>query len=188
MGLYRLCISLNKKFKKWKLKEQNKYLNKKINSKHIVKFGYDVRIADIEKIEFGKNVFIGENAFIRAGGGLKIGNNVIISRNVLIYTLSHNYMGDCLPYDNTFIKKEVVIEDNVWIGMNVVIAPGTYIEEGAIIGIGARVFGKIPKGAIVGSNGRIIKFRDINKYEKLKKENKFCNDSGLRIIKELKND
>lgn len=181
MGLYRLYVSLNKKFKNWKLKEQNKLLNKKIKSPYNVRFGYDVRIADVEKIQFGKNVFIGENAFIRAGGGVKIGNNVIISRNVLIYTLSHNYTGECLPYDNTFIKKEVVIEDNVWIGMNVVIAPGTYIEEGAVIGIGARVFGRIPKGAIVGSNGKIIKFRNLDKYEKLKKENKFCNDSGLDI-------
>lgn len=178
MGLYRLYISLNKKFKNWKLKEQNKYLNKKIKTKYLVRFAYDVRIADIEKIEFGKNVFIGENAFIRAKGGIKMGNNVIISRNVLIYTLSHNYMGECLPYDDTFIEKKVVIEDNVWIGMNVVIAPGTYIEEGAIIGIGARVFGRIAKGAIIGSNGKIIKYRDLEKYEKLKKENKFCNDSG----------
>lgn len=178
MGLYRLYISLNKKFKNWKLKEQNKYLNKKIKTKYLVRFAYDVRIADIEKIEFGKNVFIGENAFIRAKGGIKMGNNVIISRNVLIYTLSHNYMGECLPYDDTFIEKKVVIEDNVWIGMNVVIAPGTYIEEGAIIGIGARVFGRIPKGAIIGSDGKIIKYRDLEKYEKLKKENKFCNDSG----------
>lgn len=58
-----------------------------------------------------------------------------------------------------------MIEDNVWIGMNVVIAPGTYIEEGAVIGIGARVFGRIPKGAIIGSDGKIIKYRDLDKYE-----------------------
>jgi len=82
MGLYRLYLSLNKKFRNWKLKGQNKFLNKKIKTRYPVKFGYDVRIADIEKIKFGKNVFIGENAFIKAGGGFKIGDYVIISRNV----------------------------------------------------------------------------------------------------------
>ncbi len=181
MGLYRLYLSIEKKFQNWRLKEQNKYLNKKANTNNVIRFGYNVRIADIEKIKFGKNVFIGEGAFIRARGGLEIGNNVVISRNVLIYTISHNYLGECLPYDNTVIGKKVVIEDNVWIGMNVVIAPGTYIEEGAVIGIGARIFGRIPKGAIVGSNRKIIKYRDLEKYEQLKREGKFCNDSGEKV-------
>ena len=183
MGFYRLYLSVEKKFKNWKLKEQNKYLNKKIKSPHNVKFSYNVRIANIEKIKFGKNIFIGEGTFIRAVGGLDIGNNVIISRNVLLYTNSHNYEGEALPYDNTHIYKKVTIEDNVWIGMNVTIAPGSYIEEGAILGIGARIFGRVPKGAIVGSHGKIIKYRNLEKYERLKQENKFANDSGELVGK-----
>ncbi len=181
MGIYRLYISINKKWNRWKNKEQNKFLNKKIKTNYSVRFGNNIKIADIEKISFGKNVFIGDNAFIRAGGGLSIGNNVIISRNVLIYTQSHNYNSECLPYDNTYIKKEVIIEDNVWIGMNVVIAPGTHIQEGSIIGIGARIYGNIPKCAIIGSNGKIIKYRDEVKYNKLKQEKKFCSDNGLQM-------
>ncbi len=179
--IYRLYLSLNRRFKKILTKAQNKFLNNKIKTKYYVKFEYNARIADIEKIDFGKNVFIGENAFIRAGGGIKIGNNVIISRNVLIYTLSHNYNGKYLPYDNTFIKKKVTIEDNVWIGMNVAIAPGTHIEEGSIIGIGARIFGRIKKGSIIGSNGKLIKYRDLNHYETLKSKRLFADDSGYPL-------
>jgi len=59
----------------------------------------------------------------------------------------------------------------------------TNIEEGAVIGISARVFGRIPKGAIIGSNGKIIKYRDLDKYEQLKIKRIFCNDSGRKINK-----
>ncbi len=181
MSLYRLLESISNKYKKWHIKAQTRYLNKQIKSDNFIKFGYKVRIANIENIKFGKNIFIGENAFIRAAGGLEIGNNVVISRNLLLYTQSHNYQGELIPYDNTFIYKRVVIEDNVWIGMNVIIAPGTHIEEGAIIGIGARIFGRIPKCAIIGSDGKILKYRNLEKYEKLKKENKIANDNGILI-------
>ena len=107
--MYRLYLSLEKKVKKWKLKNQNRYLNNKIKTPYKVKFGYNMRIADIENIKFGKNVFIGEGAFIRAKGGIEIGNNVIISRNVLIYTISHNYEGKYLPYDDTLIEKKLLL-------------------------------------------------------------------------------
>ena len=91
-----------------------------------------------------------------------------------IITISHNYEGEVLPYDTTKIEAPVVIEDNVWVGANVVIAPGTHIEEGAVIAMGATVAGRVPKGAIVGAaKWRILKERDLARYERLKAEGKF---------------
>jgi len=110
-----------------------------------------------------------------------LGDNVIISRNVVIYSHSHNYEGKYLPFDNTYKYKPVVIENNVWIGMNVTIAPGTYIGEGCIIEKGARIFGKILPFSIVGSDGRIIKKRNIKHYNRLKEQNKFADDDGNPI-------
>jgi acetyltransferase-like isoleucine patch superfamily enzyme len=179
--LYRLYLSLRKKFRKWEVVNSNKFLNNKIKSKNIVRFAYNVNINKLEKIQFGQNIFIGENAYIRADGGLSIGNNVSISKNVVIYTKIHNYNGVSLPYDDTFIYKPVVIEDNCWIGINVTIAPGTFIGEGSIIGMGANVFGKIEPYSIIGSDGKLLKYRDKEHYKKLVNENKFADDSGRLI-------
>ena len=176
--LYKLFRLIKSKMDKFFISIQNEYYNSKLNSKNKLRCGKNVFISGINKLEIGNNVYIGSNSFIRAEGGVKLGDNVIISRNVVIYSHSHNYEGEYLPFDNTYKYKPVIIEDNVWIGMNVTIAPGTYIGEGSIIGIGARIFGKIPSFSIVGSNGKIIKTRNIEHYKQLKKENKFADDDG----------
>jgi len=49
--------------------------------------------------------------------------------------------------------------------MNVTIAPGSYIKEGAVIAMGSVVSGVIPAYAIAGSpKARVIKHRDIEQY------------------------
>lgn len=140
--------------------------------------GLNVKLAGGGAVRLGDNVYIGENTFIKGQGGLTMGNNVILSRNIVLYTVSHNYRGAALPYDSDLIRKPVIIEDNVWIGMNVTIAPGTRIREGAVIGLGARVFGEVPECSIVGSNGKIIGERDKTKYQHLKKSLKYADHDG----------
>ncbi|MCQ2964441.1 MAG: acyltransferase, partial [archaeon] len=76
--------------------------------------------------------------------------------------------------DKTVISKEVVIEDNVWLGNRVIVLPGVTIGEGAIIQAGSVVVSDIPKCAIAGGHpAKVFKYRDIGHYEKLKKEGKF---------------
>ena len=168
----------------------NKYLQCKYYSKikkigKCVKFNGVSYISGFNNIEIGNNVHIGDNAWIKGEGGLYIGDNTHISRNLVLYTVNHNYKGELLPYDNTEIKKPVVIEKNVWIGMNVTILPGTHIQEGAIIGAGAVVGGKIPKGAFYGAAlGKIIKYRDLEHYENLEKNKKYGAENGNPIKKE----
>ena len=107
-----------------------------------------------------------------------IGDNIIIPRNLVLYTSSHNYKGLLLPFDSTTISRSVVVEDNVWIGMNVTVAPSTIIREGAITGIGCRIFGEIPTRAIIGSNGKIIGYKDKDHYTNIKSMKKFCKENG----------
>src|SRR5699024_135422 len=82
-----------------------------------------------EKAIIKKNVHIGKNAFIRAEGGLFIGENTHISRNFVCYSVNHDYEGKRLPVDDNDVYKPVHIGKNVWIGINVVVAPGTYIGD-----------------------------------------------------------
>lgn len=131
-----------------------------------------------EKIILGNHIHIGENAWWRADGGIEIGDHTIISRNSVIFSANHNYKGDTLPYDKTYIYKKVTIGSNVWIGMNVMIAQGVVIGDGAIIAMGTIVTKNVPPLAIVGSHGsRVIKYRDKSHYEKLNIEERYLDFS-----------
>ena len=93
----------------------------------------------------------------------------------MLITSIHNYdNGNAIPYDNTFIRKKIVIEDNVWLGARVIILGGVTIGEGAIIQTGSVVVKDIPKFAIAGGHPAVVfKYRNIEHYKKLKKEKKF---------------
>lgn len=129
-----------------------------------------------KNITIGNNVWIGEKArFSGASGGIIIGNNVSFGPEVVIWSSNHNYYAPkLLPYDKNLVPKQIIIEDNVWICTRACIAPGVVIHEGAVIAMGAVVTKNVPKGAVVAGNpAKIIKYRDMDIYEKLKKENKF---------------
>ena len=162
----------------------------KTNMKKIgkcVRFNGVSYISGFENIKIGNNVHIGNNAWIKGEGGLCIGDNTHISRNLVLYTISHQYEGELLPYDETLRKRKVIIEKNVWIGMNVTILPGTIIREGAIIGAGAVVGGEIPKGTIYGASlGKIIKYRNLSHYDNLEKNQKYGGINGKKVSVECK--
>ena len=47
-------------------------------------------------------------------------------------------------------QKDVIIEDNVWIGAKVVITSGCKIRSGTVIGAGAVVTKDFPENSIIG--------------------------------------
>lgn len=126
------------------------------------------------KTKLGNNInFNGMK--IQGNGKVTIKDNFHSGIECMIITSIHNYdKGYAIPYDNTLISKDVTIEDNVWLGNRVIILPGVTIGEGAIIQAGSVVVKDIPKYAIAGGHpAQVFKYRDIDHYEKLKKEKKF---------------
>jgi len=122
----------------------------------------------------GNNVnFNGMN--IAGPGMVTIGNNFHSGIECMMITQVHNYdCGNAIPYDNTYITKPIIIEDNVWLGNRVMVLAGVTIGEGAIIQAGSVVVSDIPRFAIAGGHpAKVFKYRDINHYEKLKNEGKF---------------
>lgn len=122
---------------------------------------------------FGKNVnFNGCNIY--GIGIVNFGDNFHSAEGLRIMTSYHNYKGGKIPYDETVITKNITIEDNVWVGLDVIILGGVTIGEGAIIQAGSVVVRDIPKYAICGGNpATVFAQRDIEHYKRLKSNQMF---------------
>ena len=125
------------------------------------------------------NTYLGDhvnfNGMSMTGQGkIVIGNYFHSDPRCQIITSFHNYEGNAIPYDLSFIHKDVVIGDCVWLGNNVIILGGVTIGEGAIIQAGSVVCKSIPPYAIAGGHPAVpFKYRNQEHYEKLKQEQKF---------------
>lgn len=125
------------------------------------------------------SVFIGDNTYI--GGGVRIGSvhsiyigsDVIIGGDTHIYdnnnhptepekrlvmTRSGDYFGSLWCW-NEAESKEIMIEDNVWIGERCAILKGVKIGKGAIVGCNSVVTHNVPEYSIVAGNpAKVVKF------------------------------
>ena len=112
---------------------------------------------------------------IRQKGIVEIGDNFHSGSECMMITQIHNYDGGIsIPYDDTYVIKDITIEDNVWLGSRVIILGGVTISEGAIIQAGSVVVSDIPACAIAGGHpAKVFKYRDEEHYYKLKKDEKF---------------
>lgn len=125
------------------------------------------------------NTYLGEhvcfNGMSMSGNGkITIGNYFHSGSGCQIITSFHNYEGREIPYDDTFINKDVTIGECVWLGNNVIILGGVTIGEGAIIQAGSVVCKNIPPYAIAGGHPAVqFKARNIEHYLKLKEEKRF---------------
>jgi acetyltransferase-like isoleucine patch superfamily enzyme len=73
--------------------------------------------------------------FQNFGAKITIGKNVWIAPNVGLITSNH----DVKNLSNHQTGKDIIINDNCWIGMNAVILPGVELGKGTIVGAGAVV-------------------------------------------------
>ncbi|MBW6518665.1 MAG: acyltransferase [ANME-2 cluster archaeon] len=126
-------------------------------------------------IEIGNYVHIGPGALFWGTGGVIIDDYVIIGPKVAIISANHNYENaESIPYDGVVILKKIRICSHTWIGGFVKIVPGVTINEGAVVAMGSVVTKDVPKCAVVGGNpARILKYRNIEEYEKLKRDERF---------------
>lgn len=128
---------------------------------------------------FNNNVIVGDycnfnGIKIIGGGNVLIGNYFHSGLECMMITSNHNYEGEEIPYDSTYITKNIKIGDCVWLGNRVLIVGNVDIGEGAIIAAGSVVTKNVPPLAIVGGNpARIIKYRDKEHYYKLKELKRF---------------
>lgn len=115
-------------------------------------------------LSVGRNTAFNANCHINAavGGNLTIGENCLIGPNVVMRTADHNFDRLDIPIREQGHKiADIVIEDDVWIGANVVVLGGVRIGRGAVVGAGAVVARSIPPLAVaLGVPARVVRMRD----------------------------
>lgn len=103
----------------------------------------------------GARIVIGDNcgfsgSVIGAYSLIRIGNNVICGGNTFITDFDW-HIRKSKEFGGEF-SKEVVIEDNVWLGLNVVVLKGVIIGSGSIIGANSVVTKSIPGNSLAAGN------------------------------------
>lgn len=107
-------------------------------------YGADIILFSNSVFELGMNSFINSDCKIRCHKHIRIGNDCAISHDFTIMDSDAHYLNGS---NNT---KEIIIEDNVWIGTRVTIMSGVTIGKGAVIAAGAVVTKDIPAGCLAG--------------------------------------
>ena len=114
---------------------------------------------------FGNGTFINRNAFFMDEALITIGKNCFIGPNAGFYTANHALVTE---ERNTGIEiaLPITLQDNVWLGGNVVITPGVTIGEGSVIGAGSLVNKDIPANVVAAGNPcRVI--REITEADRI---------------------
>ena len=110
---------------------------------------------------------MGNSKFIMKRGCLTAEGLVVVTSN------HRQHIGQFLQGNNDDNEyKDIIVEEDVWIGINVTLLAGAHIGRGAIIGACSVVTKEIPPYAVaVGNPAKVIKFKwsidDILKHESM---------------------
>jgi acetyltransferase-like isoleucine patch superfamily enzyme len=135
-----------------------------------------------------KNIFVGINSnpgtlggcYIQGNGKIFIGDYVHFSRNIGIISGNHGIYNH---FETE--RKETIIGDYSWIGMNCMILPGVVLGARTIVGAGSVVTKSFPDGycVIAGNPAKLIKLLDKDKFTK---HDKFFKEKFYGFVPENK--
>lgn len=99
---------------------------------------------------------------------ITLGDRAVVSMNVHFLTHDYSYTTalialDEKPKTDIGIFRNIFVGNNVFIGMNAILLPGTTIGDNVIIGAGSVVRGNIPPNSIVAGNPAAV-IGDIKEY------------------------
>lgn len=166
-------LKLKRKKKRLRKKFVAKYWNRRNRHNQVTIFNIRrSKIADLKKIIVGNKSYgaIEPRFFGAKNEGLIIGNYVSIATgSKFILGGNHPYKGfSTFPFKvkclgekvEATTKGPIIVEDDVWIGENVVVMSGVTIGQGAIVAAGSVVTKDVEPYSIVGGNpAKLIKYR-----------------------------
>ena len=107
------------------------------------------------RIEIGDYVLISPGARIISSISIAIGSNTMIASGCYISDSDWHSL-----YDRTSEEghaKPVVIEENVWLGLNAIVGKGVTIGRNSVIGAGSVVAGDIPPNVVAAGNPAVVR-------------------------------
>jgi len=143
----------------WHLRLWNKLL--KMIIQHCPSNGIRIKALRLSGFDIGEKVYVGQDLIIASpisekSCGLIIGDRVAIGPRVTI-VLSSDANWSNLMDTREYIKSNVLIGDDSWIGACVTILPGVTIGRMSIVGAGAVVNRNVPDYSVVaGVPARVI--------------------------------
>lgn len=114
-------------------------------------------------VNFGAQLTLGSgymnhDCVIDCFDSITIGQRVVISERVVMRDSDNHAVCALDESDKSVVKAPIVVEDHVWIGMNVTILKGVTIGEGSIIAAGSIVTKDVPPHCMAaGVPARVIK-------------------------------
>jgi len=101
-------------------------------------------------LKMGDHSSIGPYGWIGCSGSISIGSNVMIGPRCHILAENHVFsdVNETIKSQGV-VQKGIVIEDDCWLGSNVVVLDGVTIGRGSVIGAGTIVTKDVPAGSIV---------------------------------------
>jgi acetyltransferase-like isoleucine patch superfamily enzyme len=133
-----------------------------------IRFESDIFIAPLcgfkafgGKVSIGKHVHFSRNTFINARGDVEIGQDSLFGPNVVLMTTNHVFTDVNIPIRKQGVQSAPIkIENDVWLGSNVLVMPGVTVKTGAVVAAGAVVTKDVPEFSIAaGVPAKVIKKR-----------------------------
>jgi len=120
---------------------------------------YNFRGLPHSGIHIGRDSLIGEYSVIRGQGGVTIGDRVYTSPMTQLIAVNHVFDDPQRPFiEQGITAKGIVVEDDVWLGSNVVVTDGVHIGKGAVVAASAVVTRDVPAHTVVaGVPARVIR-------------------------------
>lgn len=101
-------------------------------------------------LTMGNNSSIGPYGYVGCSGKITIGSNVMFGPKCSLFAENHNFSDTYTTIKEQGVnQKGITIEDDCWIGSNVIILDGVTIGKGSVIGAGTLVTKDIVPGSIV---------------------------------------
>ena len=104
-------------------------------------------LKDNATISFGVNIRA-------AGGRIEIGKNSAIAQNCVLVAANHTIASGVNFIDAVWdeVRTDVIVGDNVWVGANCTLLPGSRIGDNVVIAAGSVVRGTVPSDEIWGGS------------------------------------
>ncbi|EOH84874.1 acyltransferase [Enterococcus casseliflavus] len=101
-------------------------------------------------VYIGKNSSIGPHGYIGCSGKITIGENVMLGPKCSLFAENHVFSDNNSTIKSQGVRNEgITIEDDCWIGSNVIILDGVTIGKGSVIAAGAVITKSIPQRSLV---------------------------------------